>query len=558
MYNHDRMFHVCVDFLLSWFFAGSRIIALEKKPIEETHWPDELEPNHVYKTQILTADQETIINILARLSLVEQWKFLKALAEHCVISGPPGTGKSSLAHAWSIYSHFRLGKDTIYIWLTTGIIWVAVLQKEGEKSVYQVGNTTMDCSPVIIMQALLQDFPHTSLIVIDGLRAPQNSEMWVGAAKKSFLKKKELRFVFLSSIQLSIKWEKDETLVVGEMEPAFESWSLEEYQTACENLDLWQQVQKSFDIPWRNTPKRIRDAVSDKHFYAGGCARWMFNLKILDICKIINNHVRRVKNFEDLWTQSGGDATQGAVNTLIQVTYSKTMAVVDTSLISAYAFQAVGKKADPKVVVGMWNWALLKKNGAIIGWAYEARCISEWTQSRQAIKLDLTYLDTVGIASRSLRSGSKRLHESSIQQKQVKSHNLELSLGNKPQDRLLDLLSDGKVPDKVDTNDLGSVDLILLPLLWNHGCFDIVFVKPKAVYCIQCTVQEHHNRKIDFIYSLLDSLKSKGFIPDSVNLIGCVPKKQFSKFVFHDVSELDTQNGPEIICWKTQQNFKGV
>jgi hypothetical protein len=119
----------------------------------------------------------------------------------------------------------------------------------------------------------------------------------------------------------------------------------------------------------------------------------------------------------------------------------------------------------------------------------------------------------------------------------------------------MDLLPDGKIPENVNTSDLGSIDLILLPLLSNHGCFDVVFVKSNAIYCIRCTIKEDHSRKIDFIYSLLDSLKSKSLIPEGINLIGCVPRESFEKFHSEEVSQLDSRSGPEIKFWKTSYGF---
>ena len=531
---------------------------LIKLPFEKASWPKDLKKHGVYKIRILTVNTPTYISTFARESLVRQWQFLHKAQNHCVILGPPGTGKSTLAHAWCQYCHCELSKDIAYVCLSVGIVWLAILQKKEDESQYFVGRTVdgVNQPPVTIIRNLLRDFPKISLIVIDGLRNNDHSEYWVGASTDAFASNNNLKFIFLSSVQVSIKWDTLVGFSAQQMCPPFESWNLEEYEQACKDASFWTQVSEFFDLNGESTQEKIKNAVNDKHFYAGGSARWMFSYTIENICSTINTAIRKVSDFQNLWSQAGGDASKESVNSLIELKYVKGRTdVVDTSLISAYAFQALGQKAEPKVVIGMWNWAVNKGNAAVLGWAYEARCINEWIHSPETIQFNLEYLDTLGFTETILRSGTKRYSESETSPGQVKS--LSLLISRKIHSE--ELGKGGTLPDSLDLSNSAHEDVALLPVLWNHGCFDIVFVKPTGVYCVQCTIQKKHSRKIGFINELLANLRQKGLSIDaSVNLIGCVPKASYDDFSFEEYSEGSAEDGPQIVCWKTKHNFPVV
>lgn len=195
-----------------------------------------------------------------------------------------------------------------------------------------------------------------------------------------------------------------------------------------------------------------------------------------------------------------------------------------------------------------------------MGWAYEARCISEWNSATSSTKFSLKYLDTVPEATNkqhkpnsdstcspagSLTKG-KRRNSDSI---------LEVALGDQPLNRRCLLTDTGIVPDDLDMRNFGEVDLVLLPSRWNQGGFDAAFVKDKDIYFVQCTIRETHSRKVRLIQVLVDSLLKKGFTVESVNLVACVLSGSFSNFEFN-ACEGETKQGTKIVCWKTRYDFK--
>lgn len=101
------------------------------------------------------------------------------------------------------------------------------------------------------------------------------------------------------------------------------------------------------------------------------------------------------------------------------------------------------------------------------------------------------------------------------------------------------------------------LDLVFVPVQWNHSCFDIAFLKGTEVYCIQCTIQQGHSRKTNFIDMFISSLLLKGLATTSINLVACVPTKSFEKFEFHIPEGMRTKNF-EIRCWKTKRDFGGL
>ena len=141
------------------------------------------------------------------------------------------------------------------------------------------------------------------------------------------------------------------------------SWTWDEYRTACENEDFYQQVKRF--LPEEGTKQEKLDV---KYYLAGGSARWMFGLSFAELPKEINDQIVKVQNKNDLLAGLNGNTWAGAVGHLTMVN-SRGKEV----LVSLYVMSKVAETVDVEsnFLMKVRQYARQYNNPAFEGWVVE-------------------------------------------------------------------------------------------------------------------------------------------------------------------------------------------
>jgi hypothetical protein len=90
--------------------------------------------------------------------------------------------------------------------------------------------------------------------------------------------------------------------------------------------------------------------------------------------------------------------------------------------------------------------------------------------------------------------------------------------------------------------------VLIIPKLWNHGCFDCIFWyrKTKMIVFVSCTTSLSHSRKLRFINEVVACLP-EDCKPEQVHLVTIVPKNP--EVFRYESSEYSAASAPTIYCW---------
>jgi len=97
-------------------------------------------------------------------------------------------------------------------------------------------------------------------------------------------------------------------------------WFLEQYFAACSNPQFFASVRQNLvcDEEWgeKENENDKESAIRAKYYYAGGCARWLFEFPLAVLKSDFETHFNVVHNYEDLFKQAGGVANLDSKNHL--------------------------------------------------------------------------------------------------------------------------------------------------------------------------------------------------------------------------------------------------
>ena len=153
------------------------------------------------------------------------------------------------------------------------------------------------------------------VVVFDGLRA-ESIGNWLTVITE--LCRKGVAVILCSSESVRIHVGNTQDII--QLRHRFPSWSLEEYESACENGEVWSEVRFRLpgSPPQNATRLQKKAALTEKFPVAGHSARFMFRNSNGTIVELVEEGVKALgSSINSLQAALSNDGNAGAVNRLI-------------------------------------------------------------------------------------------------------------------------------------------------------------------------------------------------------------------------------------------------
>lgn len=216
-----------------------------------------------------------------------------------IVSGPPGNGKSSACYEWVV----RVCQSEFVECVT----WLDCASSDREIGAWVLRRCNNNYSVTkVSMPQKFNDFAG-NVAVFDGFES-----------RDSWKHRKGIAVILCSSE--SVRIHVGNTQDIAQLRHRFSSWSLEEYKTACEDDEFWNEVRHLLpESPSREASFADKEyALALKFEFAGHCARFMFRTSINRIKDYINEGVLALENsIESIQAALKRDGNAGAANRLI-------------------------------------------------------------------------------------------------------------------------------------------------------------------------------------------------------------------------------------------------
>jgi hypothetical protein len=298
---------------------------------------------------------------------VQLWDSLNSTVsrgESLVVSGPPGTGKSTEAWAWALWRAWTME-------LT--VTWFHCSRNDSVKVVIDGATKKITWGH----SAKAPDIENSdgTLLLFDGLTKEESVTITRACCvwRRQGISR---QFVLVSSMSIPVALEQDEEANIVRFTVA--SWTLEQYHLACENDGFYNSIKANLMTPNLDEKADKTEHLLSKYDLAGGCARWMFEFNYGKWLADFNTHFEKVTDYQQLYRESSGDQNVDAVNHLRGVTVL-TLNLRQTKhyfFVSKHAACELAKKCDDEAkrktfLIASYAKAAETKNPAFHGWIFE-------------------------------------------------------------------------------------------------------------------------------------------------------------------------------------------
>jgi hypothetical protein len=333
-----------------------------------------------------------VSKLYVRQEIVDLWTKLEAPSEdkekrwNLRVSGPPGTGKSTEVWAWAMWKSQQGNGGTT-------VTWFHFSKNHSLKLELRDGKNFSGHS------AEINDIGDSGgiILIVDGVTKDDYKLITRACSSWRDFDDKNRSFVTVSSVSVVVAVEQGkESFLISHIVP---SWTLEQYEKACEDESFFTSVMANL----RGCPgvseetKDPTTLVHAKYFYAGGCARWMFEFTLKECRDDFKVHLGKVSNYLHVLGEAGGDTTKEAVNHLRGVTLVG--GEEKFFFVSQYAVDALACKCGDKCkfIIASYKKAEETQNPSYRGWIFEFDVdyqLTEASKSQDSKMLTVTSADT--------------------------------------------------------------------------------------------------------------------------------------------------------------------
>jgi hypothetical protein len=324
-------------------------------------------------------------------------------------------------------------------------------------------------------------------LVADGLVTGPSSDAVEGAVSVWTSLGPERFAVMTTSGKFKLKMEEE--MINGYHVFNMISWTLQEFQDALSAQDqaLWKAKKSLF--AGCDDPNDADAAVTWKHQYAGGSARWMFAYSQPKVVDDIAKHIGALGSAMMLLNGDMGSTSIGSKTHLL-ASYEENM----YTIVSRYAADRLVQRSGTAFVQHMKQVAWSERNPTLRGWAFELGFFGEIEQAaREGREIRVK-----------VRGTSDRIE--SWPGTVVKSFD----------------------PEAFDATELfGSW---ARPTKWNQGGYDAVLVTAKGdnltvdIKVVQVTSAVSHALKLRYVESLIARTVEAGLEVINVDIVFVIPR----------------------------------
>ncbi len=453
-------------------------------------------------------------------------------------SGPPGCGKTCFYWMWALMK-MQEGKRLLFIqYRAKPSIWIF----EDKTLKRQVTSPPPNKYNLIhvVDQLLSNDEREFDYCVLDGVRMDV-CENLVDMLRLATRTKKILKAIFVTSLQFKRRYldEPQGIFFNKSFFMAFDSWNESDYDQAVGSgmlrdestrnrlLHDWTFLTNSDaanNLIESDDDEKVKQAVKLKYFYAGGSARFMFDMDFLTLENDLDDlmeEIHRCDEWENFALNSLAGTGAQAVNSLMQRFTHKSITFFVP--VSEFILRCAYPHCRGKLAASVEAAGDRTNNPTLLGWAFELAELN---------KIELA------LAQNKVAAGTTGGTQSGIQANIVAS-----ATG-----RNNELIFWPQFKAEYDGNEVyGDVKCgtVIWCDKWNQGCFDAAFYFECTLVTVQITKQQNQSLGLQFVRKLRESLLQKQVVIDRFVHLGVV-QGDADRFRFAAAQGIERRHPPKI------------